>query len=165
MEISWIPTTTLPTSGNLGLCCSPGSLSHNRDEDLKELKKQNVDHIFCLQEPEEMLKMVPQETIDERREAVLDAQMGFTHEPIIDCSAPSLEQAQKIVSLVKDELESGNNVVLHCWGGRGRAGTIAACTLVAYGIPSREAITAVRTVRPGAIEVDEQVALVNSFTV
>jgi ADP-ribosyl-[dinitrogen reductase] hydrolase len=42
--------------------------------------------------------------------------------------------------------------VVHCRGGLGRAGTVAACLLIEFGTSPAEAITLVQTQRPGAIE-------------
>ena len=53
-------------------------------------------------------------------------------------------------------LTEGGRIVLHCRGGLGRTGTIAARLLVEFGIDTRAAIAAVRRVRPGAIQTREQ---------
>jgi ADP-ribosyl-[dinitrogen reductase] hydrolase len=48
------------------------------------------------------------------------------------------------------------DVLVHCRGGLGRAGTIAARLLVELGMEPIKAIASVRAVRPGAIETTEQ---------
>lgn len=53
-------------------------------------------------------------------------------------------------------LRSGSDVVVHCRGGLGRAGTIAARLLIELGSEPETAMASVRAVRPGAIENDEQ---------
>lgn len=53
-------------------------------------------------------------------------------------------------------LRDGFNVVVHCKGGLGRAGMIAADLLVRLGVPREVAIDRVREARPGAIENEEQ---------
>jgi hypothetical protein len=65
---------------------------------------------------------------------------------------------------VRARLASGGDVVVHCKGGLGRAGMIAARLLVEMGWEPREAIRAVRKVRPGAIETPSQLALVRGTT-
>lgn len=47
-------------------------------------------------------------------------------------------------------------MLVHCRGGLGRAGTIAARLLVELGMQPTEAIAGVRAVRPGAIETSDQ---------
>jgi len=49
-------------------------------------------------------------------------------------------------------LKAGHNIVLHCKGGLGRTGTIAARLLIEFGMAPRMAIQSVRKVRPGSIE-------------
>ncbi len=54
--------------------------------------------------------------------------------------------------LLKNELIDGKNIVLHCRGGKGRAGTIAAILLIEFNYEKQEAIDLVRSRRKGAIE-------------
>jgi ADP-ribosyl-[dinitrogen reductase] hydrolase len=51
-------------------------------------------------------------------------------------------------------LRSGRNVLVHCRGGLGRAGTIGARLLIELGM--EHAVRQIRAVRPGAIETREQ---------
>ena len=53
-------------------------------------------------------------------------------------------------------LREDRNILVHCRGGLGRAGTIAARLLIEIGIDPKIAISEVRAVRPGAIETVEQ---------
>ena len=57
----------------------------------------------------------------------------------------------------------GAEVVIHCLGGLGRTGTIAARILVEFGIEADDAIKAVREARPGAIETVGQAEYVRKF--
>lgn len=49
-------------------------------------------------------------------------------------------------------MSAGERVLIHCMGGLGRSGTVAARLLVDAGEPPFSAIQKVRTARPGAIE-------------
>ncbi len=53
-------------------------------------------------------------------------------------------------------LEQGRRIVVHCAGGLGRSGMIAAKLMTVFGIPPLDAIAYVREVRPGAIETRAQ---------
>ena len=53
---------------------------------------------------------------------------------------------------IKDSLSAGGRVLLHCRGGLGRAGTVAARILIEFGYAPDAAIESVRSARPGAIE-------------
>lgn len=63
---------------------------------------------------------------------------------------------------LSDCLQRGERVVVHCKGGLGRAGTVAALLLLAVGAArdGSDAIAQVRAVRPGAIETDAQARFV-----
>jgi ADP-ribosyl-[dinitrogen reductase] hydrolase len=49
-------------------------------------------------------------------------------------------------------------MLVHCKGGLGRAGTIAAQLMIELGAPPKDAVTAVRSTRLGAIETSAQLA-------
>lgn len=53
---------------------------------------------------------------------------------------------------LRHHLLEGRSVLLHCRGGLGRTGTIAARLLIELGVPARDAIAKVRAARPGTIE-------------
>jgi ADP-ribosyl-[dinitrogen reductase] hydrolase len=57
---------------------------------------------------------------------------------------------------LRRRLARGERVVLHCMGGLGRTGTVAARLLVECGVAPEDAIGRVRVARPGAIEYSGQ---------
>ncbi|MFC7477279.1 cyclin-dependent kinase inhibitor 3 family protein [Dankookia sp. GCM10030260] len=61
-------------------------------------------------------------------------------------------------------LRQGRRVLLHCKGGLGRTGTIAATLLIEQGMAPQAAILAVRAARGGTIENDAQLAYVRALT-
>ncbi|MFM2273726.1 MAG: hypothetical protein RL702_2791 [Pseudomonadota bacterium] len=92
-------------------------------------------------------------------EKVADRHMVWHHLPIIDASVPGERFEQEWIEVgerLRALLRSGASVLIHCRGGLGRAGTIAARLLVELGWEAEEAIRAVRAVRPGAIETRSQ---------
>ena len=54
-----------------------------------------------------------------------------THMPIEHCQCPTLEQVDLIIEMFQDENKLP--LLVHCAGGKGRTGTIAACYTAAYG--------------------------------
>ncbi|ARE39946.1 hypothetical protein RGUI_1805 [Rhodovulum sp. P5] len=89
--------------------------------------------------------------------------MAWRHLPIRDYSVPTdaFEAAwQSTGRELRDLLRGGGNVVVHCRGGLGRAGMIAARLLAELGVEPAQAIRDVRAARPGAIETPAQLALV-----
>ena len=161
--ITWLPPTLLSTPGRLALTHTPGSRRESRDADLDQFAREGVQHVWCLQEAYELSLLRNVETIEERREAVEVRGMQFTHEPIADMEAPPLARAQRIVTALHDELTQGRNVLVHCWAGLGRAGTIAACVLINEGHSPQVAVALLRSVRPGAVQSLLQERLVKQY--
>lgn len=88
----------------------------------------------------------------------LMARLGLTevHLPVRDFTPPTPTQLDQGVAAISQAIDAGQAVLVHCAGGRGRSGTLAACYLVSRGIPVDEAIADVRAKRPGAIETSRQ---------
>ncbi|RDB28739.1 hypothetical protein Hypma_016091 [Hypsizygus marmoreus] len=78
-----------------------------------------------------------------------------------------------IMTLFEDENKLP--ILIHCGGGKGRAGTVAACYIAAFGfgkprlnqtqpeLAAAEAITLLRHIRPGSIETSQQEAFVSKW--
>jgi ADP-ribosyl-[dinitrogen reductase] hydrolase len=85
--------------------------------------------------------------------------------PVPDGGVPTLAATREIVNQVVEDLEAGQNVVVHCRGGLGRAPTLAGCVLVALGVPPDDALAdLVRARGPGVPETAEQRAFVRAFS-
>jgi protein-tyrosine phosphatase len=86
--------------------------------------------------------------------------LEWLHAPINDHQAPDAgfeswwEQNR---DGLHRQIDEGVAVAIHCWGGKGRTGTIAARLLIERGLAPEAAISAVRQCRPGAIETTAQV--------
>ncbi|WP_143828034.1 protein-tyrosine phosphatase family protein [Anaeromyxobacter sp. Fw109-5] len=92
------------------------------------------------------------------------ARLRWIHYPIADRWAPTdLASARRLVVSILNALERGQDLVVHCWGGVGRAGTIAAACFVARGTPPADAIAIVRAARGRAIETAAQERFVREF--
>lgn len=92
-------------------------------------------------------------------DAVREHHMQWCHLPIRDVSIPdeNFEEVwQSTGEALRAQLREGFDILVHCRGGLGRAGTIAARLAVELGSTPSDAIDQVRRVRPGAIETHEQ---------
>jgi protein-tyrosine phosphatase len=96
--------------------------------------------------------------------AVRDAGMEWHHLPIRDVDVPDSHfEADWARSGVRlgDRLRNGERVLVHCRGGLGRTGMVAARLLVEVaGVTPRQALDDVREARHGAVETPEQEAWV-----
>ena len=67
--------------------------------------------------------------------------------PIQNFRAPSARSVMPVVRMISDRLERGEGVVMHCAAGQGRAGTMAACVLMALGESPADAVRTVASHR------------------
>ena len=68
--------------------------------------------------------------------------------PIRDLGIPSRELMVQILDRIDDALKNDRPVYIHCWGGRGRTGTVVGCWLVRHGIAEGEsALEKIRELR------------------
>ena len=70
--------------------------------------------------------------------------------PIPDLHAPALVDAITLVDELTDLLRRGENLLLHCGAGIGRAGTTAVCVLLNLGLTADVALATVGAHRPMA---------------
>jgi ADP-ribosyl-[dinitrogen reductase] hydrolase len=96
-------------------------------------------------------------------EEVRARSMAWLHLPIVDADVPD----EAFEALWKDEgprlhdwLSEGRHILLHCRGGLGRTGLVAARLLVELGMEPDAAVSAVRAARAGTIETRVQEAYV-----
>lgn len=68
--------------------------------------------------------------------------IGMTWEriPIRDVSVPSRDGMVMILDRIDQKLALQHPVYIHCWGGKGRTGTVVGCFLVRHGIAKDESV-------------------------
>ncbi|MGL5037252.1 MAG: cyclin-dependent kinase inhibitor 3 family protein [Aeromonas sp.] len=79
--------------------------------------------------------------------------MRWFHLPIEDDHAPgaAFEQAWPLVlPALRELLQDGKHIVIHCKGGSGRTGLVSAALLMTLGQPQQEAMAAINAHRPKA---------------
>ena len=63
----------------------------------------------------------------------------FERLPFRDMDVPSIAQMKKILDTVDDTNAAGQSAYVHCWGGKGRTGTVVGCFLARHGLALGEA--------------------------
>ena len=81
-------------------------------------------------------------------------ELGVEHViiPVLNLRAPTVDQMVEFCRLVEERLKSGRGVLVHCFAGCGRTGTMLAAWLIWRGASAEEAIEEIRGVRPCAVE-------------
>jgi len=152
--------------GRIGITFCPGKVqpgamsgSWNRDLDLDldAIANWNAAAVVTLVEDHE-LKTLKVQALGQQ---VAARHMHWHHLPIPDVSTPDADFERLWMEVgegLRARLRDGFNVLVHCKGGLGRAGTIAARLMVELGAAPEAAVASVRKVRPGAIETAAQLA-------
>lgn len=157
-----------PSYGRIGITFCPGkqdlfahtgAWQRDLDIDLDAIASWGAKLVLTLVESEELRALkVPQLGQETLRRAML-----WHHLPIADFSVPDDQFEQHWTTQgneIRSMLREGQDILVHCKGGLGRAGMIAARLLVELGVEPEAAITQVRKARKGAIETPTQLALV-----
>lgn len=170
IHVDFLPEGLLPGTGRLGMTLAPGKKTPSEfgppwdrdlEADLVRLREvYDTRLLICLLEDEEMRALQIPDLVP-RAEAMGMRVLRF---PVRDVSVPpksAIPAYRKVVLEALAAVAQGETVVVHCRGGLGRAGTFAACILVAVGNSGLEALQLVRRIRPGAIETPLQERVVS----
>lgn len=161
LQIAEVPA---PGGGVIGVTFCPGkhqtsaatgSWSRDLSLDVQAIGQWGANTIVTLVTSQELSELRVTALGDE----VAAQGMKWLHLPIQDVSTPDVEWEQLWASATKDLhaiLDADGRVLVHCKGGLGRAGLVAARLLIERGVLPIIAIAQVRKVRPGAIETSEQ---------
>ena len=167
--VDWVLKGIGTRNGSLGCTFAPGKKARSLfgkpwDRslalDLDRLRSfHNCDALVSLVQDFELQKLkIPKLVEEAEARGIAIYRSGIT-----DGSVPTPQQAFAIVQFASAMSRSGHNVVFHCKGGLGRAGTLCACTMVALGHSPQHAIKQTRQYRKGAIENETQELFVHSF--
>ncbi len=158
-------------SGLIGITFCPGKCApsyggyrweRDLDCDLAAISKWSADAVVTLIENHEFEMLGVPHLGQQVRARGID----WHHLPIVDVAPPDgrfeeawLRSGPQLCAILRD----GGRVLVHCRGGLGRAGTVAARLLVECGVTRNEAVEQVRRARPGAIETKQQLEYVLGF--
>ena len=132
-----------------------GEWDRNLDIDLRSIKTWGATAIVTLIENHEFEQMAVKE-LPQKAEFT---SIAWYHLPIKDVCPPDRRFAGKwkiIGPKIRQTLQEGGKILIHCRGGLGRTGTVAAQILVEFGMAPQDAIKEVRKARHGTIETSQQ---------
>ncbi|HMR06752.1 MAG TPA: cyclin-dependent kinase inhibitor 3 family protein [Polyangiaceae bacterium] len=169
IRVDFLPAEAVGLPGKIGLTFAPGKKAQgiagdwDRDltQDLQRLRTvYSVSMLVSLVEDHELASL----QISELVKAAGAVELSVLRFPFADAGIPSA--VEPLVALVDQILETtaaGQNVVIHCRGGLGRTGLVAACCLIARGHEPTDAMRITRAARKAAIETRGQEAFVRGF--
>lgn len=149
-------------TGSVGLTVLPGRRDWRRhlDEDLASLREAGIHAVVCLVPHEELERYGVPELPDAYREGGFE----LLHLPVLDQQGASAAALHEATAWIEARVSAGRSVLVHCVGGLGRSGMIAACWLRSRGVSADEALAIVRAARgPRAVETAVQEQCVRGY--
>ncbi|WP_086981154.1 cyclin-dependent kinase inhibitor 3 family protein [Vibrio aphrogenes] len=159
------PTWELPVEENnagLVLTPCPGTKDASLSDSVEQLKSQGVTVVVTALSMKEM----QDKGVGDLPDIVEKAGLQWFHTPIEDDCAPdeAFQARWKHVSpSLHKALTNGDKIAMHCMGGSGRTGLLAAHLLLEKGWSLPEIISQVQALRPGAFTKDVQVEYIHQF--
>ena len=163
-----IAVLELPNRSLLGITPCPGRnhtdklgrvWKRNLSQDITKIIEWGADSVLTLLEKKDFERLGVTNIVEEMQIAGLQCY----HLPIPDMDVPGVEFVaawNKHGEKILQSLQQGKKIVIHCAAGLGRSGMIAAKISNNFGETPQAAISAVRNIRPGAIETDQQTSYV-----
>ncbi|EFP94819.1 cyclin-dependent kinase inhibitor 3 family protein [Vibrio caribbeanicus] len=159
------PTWELPIDDNkaaLVLTPCPGTKEVSLDDSIEQLKSQGITIIITALSSKEM----QEKGVGDLPNVIEKAGLRWVHAPIEDDVAPDKDFQTRWTQcspMLHQALADGEKIAMHCMGGSGRTGLLAAHLLLEKGWELREIITHVQALRPGAFTKSVQVEYIHKF--
>ena len=117
----------------------PGSLDSARTKaNLKGLLDAGIRCLINLMEADEKnyqgVPFAPYEPMLKKLASEQGIDIAYHNIPIKDRNIPSIQTMRLILDIINTSLAAGIPVYVHCWGGKGRTGTVVGCWLLEQGI-------------------------------
>jgi hypothetical protein len=159
-------------SGKLLAGAFPGSPDLDEaKEKITGLVQCGIQRIINLMEPDETGHhgdpFDPYDQIFREMGAEKGLDVSMIRRAVRDLDVPSPDLMAAIVGEIDQFIAGGLPVYVHCWGGRGRTGTVVGCWLVNRGLSGREALERIKFLRRNEAmnhkpspEMEEQIRMV-----
>ncbi|MCJ1888240.1 cyclin-dependent kinase inhibitor 3 family protein [Pseudomonas sp. LA21] len=156
--------SVLNLPGKLIFTPCPGTKETSLDEALQTLKQAGADAVITLMP----LSELNANGIDRIAEHCEQIGLTWFHLPVADEQVPQSDFDQSWdgwKQQILDLLMSGKVLAIHCKGGSGRTGLIAARILIEAGVARTDAVAQVKALRPKAIQHPAHVNWISQFDV
>jgi protein-tyrosine phosphatase len=145
-----------------GFSAVDGASESRKAAHLAFLFDQGIRQVITLTPADEREKL----GVADMPERIAQAGINWLEVPVVNFGTPEEDQMQRFTRMINDtssRLESGQKVLVHCRGGTGRAGKVAAILLMRCGMSADAAITTLREHREGCIETPKQEDFVRAY--
>jgi protein-tyrosine phosphatase len=149
-------------AARVGLTVLPGRRDwrRNLDDDLEALREAGIDAVLCLVPHDELERY----GVGELLPAYDAAGLHTMHLSLLDQHGASAATLAEATEWIEACVRGGRCVLVHCVGGLGRSGMVAAAWLRSRGVPVEDALACVRAARgPRAVETAVQEQSVQDF--
>ncbi|MGI9274602.1 MAG: dual specificity protein phosphatase family protein [Endozoicomonas sp.] len=149
----FVPVTG--TEAKIGLTPCPGTQEAPLHESLSTLKDWGARAILTLMPEQEMAD----NQVSNLGKETEQLGMHWFHLPIADDEGPAAAFQAAWASagpVVHQLLNEGNSIAIHCKGGSGRTGLVAAQIMLEQGMGLQESIRLIKAQRPGAFSAPAQ---------
>ena len=138
MEVPFLRSYWVQT-GQLLAGCYPGAPDkHEATQKLNSLLDSGIRAIVNLMEPEETdhhgNPFKQYEDLFKKLATQRHVDVVFIRQAIPDMCIPTRETMREILDTIDELIENGMPVFVHCWGGKGRTGTVVGCWLARHGL-------------------------------
>jgi protein-tyrosine phosphatase len=161
LRIDWL-ASELTSPGRVGLTLLPGrrDIGRTLDADMQAIREAGVTHVVCCLSDEELHAY----GADRLLETYDGAGLPTFRLPMLDQSVCTKAEMAGALAWIDRALAQEGRVMIHCVGGLGRSGLVAASYLRSHGLPAAEAIAEIRRARsPRAIESAAQEDFVRAY--
>ena len=148
------PFDILPLKNGSHLIFTPclGTKGADLQASVQQLMQAGANAVVTMMPTEEMARL----SVDTLPQVCEQQGLEWFHIPVEDDSAPASdfqEAWDRHKAKIQQLLDQKGGIVIHCRGGSGRTGLMAAILLVERGIELEKAVSMVKTLRPNSLEV------------